>query len=511
MKLTVNNSLTALLVIVIISFTNCKEKKQPDNNSKNLSKSGVVITGISNDKGLLKNINLISHSDSYDLINNRTTEVINDSTYVYRLNKFLGYEILDLVSFGNFGLYKARFFVAPGDSIQFTVKNKKIVFSGKNEMQYNFFEKINDSKQNKWPIYRNDIERYKNECKQVYNNRLTFLNEYVTKNQNITPQFKALVKEDIKYNYLFNLINPKSVYSGLDSIYFNNYKGVKSTIKKELISGKLKSFDIKSYFDNNVDIQDFNKPELLNNKHFKSTLQPFIEQYFLRIDKSPISEKSFQKEIKFIQNNFNKDIQQYIIVRLINEHYFKGSQIPNYNLEYVNKLVKVYKNQPLNNKYKNIIDKIYKQLNFKTKDISKEVLEEKLLTLKGDTITFKEVLKKSNNKIKGISFWASWCVPCIKEIKKGYAARKQMEKENNLMWIYFSRDKKADKWIKRVNQLKKYGVLENQYLILSPSTSKIISFFNVNAVPKYAIINLQGKLVNDNAPKPSIVKFIFNL
>lgn len=137
-----NYIMITLLVIIVTSFTNCKEEKQLNNSYKKQSKFDVIITGVSNDKGLLKNLNLISHSDSYDLINNRTTEIINDSTYVYGLNKFLGYEILDLVSFGNFGLYKARFFVAPGDSIQFTVKNKKILFSGKNEMQYNFFDNI---------------------------------------------------------------------------------------------------------------------------------------------------------------------------------------------------------------------------------------------------------------------------------------------------------------------------------------------------------------------------------
>ncbi len=122
--------------------------------------------------------------------------------------------------------------------------------------------------------------------------------------------------------------------------------------------------------------------------------------------------------------------------------------------------------------------------------------------MRGDTLTVRNVFK-DENKIKVIDFWASWCSPCISEIKKGNIIRKMMTKNNDVEWIYFSIDLDKEKWINKSKELDEFGLSKNQYLILNPKNSELIRFFGVNTIPRYIILNKKGDVIAEKAPRPT--------
>lgn len=118
--------------------------------------------------------------------------------------------------------------------------------------------------------------------------------------------------------------------------------------------------------------------------------------------------------------------------------------------------------------------------------------EVKLYDADGNEVSF----DKFRGKYVYIDLWASWCVPCIKEIPY----LKQLEKDlnnGNVAFVSISTDTNTDAWKRKSKQLDLHG---NQ---LINNDNKLTRALNVNAIPRFVIYDPNGKLYNDNAPRPS--------
>ena len=49
---------------------------------------------------------------------------------------------------------------------------------------------------------------------------------------------------------------------------------------------------------------------------------------------------------------------------------------------------------------------------------SLEALNDKLINLQGDSVSFKSILEKHKGKTIVLEFWASWCGDCVKAMPK---------------------------------------------------------------------------------------------
>lgn len=95
-----------------------------------------------------------------------------------------------------------------------------------------------------------------------------------------------------------------------------------------------------------------------------------------------------------------------------------------------------------------------------------------------------------------IDMWASWCVPCIKEIPH----LKKLEEDlagRNIAFVSISIDTDRAAWLKKVAQL---GLTGNQLINDDGSLGKAL---NVNAIPRFLIYDPDGRLYDDNATRPS--------
>ncbi|WP_374540256.1 TlpA family protein disulfide reductase [Flavobacterium sp.] len=111
--------------------------------------------------------------------------------------------------------------------------------------------------------------------------------------------------------------------------------------------------------------------------------------------------------------------------------------------------------------------------------------------------TFK--LNNFENKYLLIDIWATWCAPCIDDLK--YLEEiKQNFKEKPIEFISVSIDDKIENWKKNINERNLIG-----FQLLSPKARDDVFFEQIKliTVPRYLLISPEGIIVNSNTPRPS--------
>ncbi len=100
-----------------------------------------------------------------------------------------------------------------------------------------------------------------------------------------------------------------------------------------------------------------------------------------------------------------------------------------------------------------------------------------------------------------IDVWATWCGPCRKEIP----FMKELEKEfhgKNVVFMSVSVDKEADKekWMNMIMEQEMVGV---QLFADKDWKSSIAEDYMVNSIPRFLLIDREGKIITSRAERPS--------
>jgi peroxiredoxin len=107
--------------------------------------------------------------------------------------------------------------------------------------------------------------------------------------------------------------------------------------------------------------------------------------------------------------------------------------------------------------------------------------------------------KQYRGSILLIDFWASWCVPCRKQIPEVTKVYEKF-KDKNFKILSISLDKSKDKWLLAVEKEKMQwdNVLEEKEYL-----SEIVKQYEVNAIPSTFLVDENGVIVANN---PTITK-----
>ena len=120
---------------------------------------------------------------------------------------------------------------------------------------------------------------------------------------------------------------------------------------------------------------------------------------------------------------------------------------------------------------------------------SLEALNDKLINLQGDSVSFKFILEKHKGSTVLIDVWASWCGDCI----KGLPSVRNLQKEYpEVVFLFLSVDENKDAWRKGIERFQIKGAHYN--LPKGMKTGDFVDFINLSWIPRYMVIDAQGKI-----------------
>jgi len=205
------------------------------------------------------------------------------------------------------------------------------------------------------------------------------------------------------------------------------------------------------------------------------------------------NEDEFQSCFNAVLNKFNALARDYLLSRLIYYANIKRIQVsPGY--------MEKYETVCYDKTYKNLVhDVISQQQENDTK--ASGISNNSLLSVDGKKISgLEDVLVKYKGELILIDFWATWCLPCrvempyLKKIIQEYSG-------NKITFLTVSIDREIQPWRKAI--ITSNTDVNKNYLLLNPEKSPFAQQNNINSIPRYVLINKDGKIIDADAPRPS--------
>ncbi len=181
----------------------------------------------------------------------------------------------------------------------------------------------------------------------------------------------------------------------------------------------------------------------------------------------------------------NKGIKEYVLAQLIVEGCMKGD---------INDIEVVYNDFDLVNDnvaYFTTVNHTF--YNAKKFAVGSPAPDFMLKTIDGEIVS----LADYRGKVIHISFWASWCNPCLQQVKYIKEIYKELD-QSDMVFLYISIDEKEDAWRNMVAKKDLVGVQ-----VLSQGLKSFTAQeYNVAGVPLYFLVDKNGNFAA-KPPRPS--------
>lgn len=377
------------------------------------------------------------------------------------------------------GINHARIFVNPQTSLSFTADAgnflETIKFKGDDEtvnnylaMQVKQVAKAGINSENF--LYASDIEVFEKALENFNNALLKNLNELEKKSKNKYVDFISLEKERLKITHASLLL-----------AYYTPILNTKQINEK-----------LEGQIDDLVASTDINNPKIIHLYEFK----PFVQNYTAyKLNKYLTAENlEIKSAAEYAELYFNELKGIFVEPAVLEEVYYTFIKdfIAYYGAESVSTVYSDYKNMTSNKKRLTELEAIFAEYNQLA--AGQTSVDWSFPDIKGNTYN----LSQFRGKYVYIDVWASWCGPCRREIPFLNQLKVKFA-DKNIEIIGISLDENKADW---ENAIKGEGLTGVQ-LYAGGWENELCDFFKITGIPRFILLDKQGKIINANADRPS--------
>lgn len=383
----------------------------------------------------------------------RFLEFINDSkkdtTIIKKIPRLFKNQLIDFYGFENKG-GKPEFY-----------ENYFLIDSTENEVSFNF---------------SNDIVKLVNE-------------EKILDIDSIHSTYNKIGLKIKKVGKL-NEVQKKSLYSELENIYKSSPQNI-SKIERELIKTYYINI-LQMIYPQDKKIDDFLKsvdsPVACNS--FSSILFNYIKNQIKIFDYNNLNSKSYPKQyvdlisigvFNFLRFEDNKGKKEYQPAKI----WLKTTDLYKSNSVYIEKEISLIDNQLFKKKLEKLV----------------------FFNVENKSFNINQIIKNNPSKYYLIDFWATWCAPCIEDIK----IMKGMQLPDNIKVISISSDKKEDeqKWIKMTKKLEQS--ISYRLDAMNLNSKDFANYIEMKTIPRYILIDENLNLIDQAFCHPNQPQFLSKL
>lgn len=315
------------------------------------------------------------------------------------------------------------------------------------------------------------------------------------------PNYEAIAGFSVE-NYRTQM----ELWKNLPSV---NEDGLKALIDKlqkkadELSSGKKVSDKVKQYIGIWAFLSQHNLVEGYNRLHQKDRVSPFaiigmnpmevlntdltlLHRSGAMVCYSTVPKKDLDSRLQFINENYTAEALREAVQKLVLNYYimyYKYEEGVEQGLEEMTAATRKY----------NLREEYLARFQEKVSAVhGAEFPDVELLDVDGNKVSF----SKFKGKYVYIDLWASWCVPCCKQVPYLHELQKEL-KNDKVVFVSISSDTKMEPWKKKMEELDMHG---NQLINLD---NKLFEKLNVSSIPRFLVYDPAGCLYISDAPRPS--------
>ncbi|WP_298896915.1 TlpA disulfide reductase family protein [uncultured Psychroserpens sp.] len=119
---------------------------------------------------------------------------------------------------------------------------------------------------------------------------------------------------------------------------------------------------------------------------------------------------------------------------------------------------------------------------------SSEALNDTFVNSEGESVTLQSILDSHKGKTVLIDVWASWCRDCIVGLPN---LKKLQDEHTEVVYLFLSMDKTQKSWKAGIE---KYEIKGEHYFMPSGWDGAFSDFIDLDWIPRYMIVDEDGKI-----------------